>query len=97
MDVEIPDSGLNRSLQAGEALVFSEGNFSGQEQLITADMPGLELNFPAASIRIGPKTGVTCSLRRITGGCPRRSPPIWLGLPVRGWGIKSPCRSKPGH
>jgi uncharacterized protein YgiM (DUF1202 family) len=59
MNQEIGESGLNRTLKQGEALVYSEENYGGQEVWITADTPSLEPDFPAASIRIGPKTGVT--------------------------------------
>jgi len=57
MDQEASESKLERPLGPGEAIVFSEQNYEGQEQLVTADTSLLD--FPAASLRVGPKTGVT--------------------------------------
>lgn len=53
------ESKFERLPKLGEALVFSEQNHEGREQLITADTPSLDTYFPITSLRIGPKTGVT--------------------------------------
>jgi len=57
MDQEASESKLERPLGPGEVIVFSKQNYEGQEQLVTADTSLLD--FPAASLRVGPKTGVT--------------------------------------
>jgi hypothetical protein len=66
MDQEAGESKLERPLGPGEALVFSKPNYEGQEQLVTADAGSLD--FPAASIRTGPKTGVTVFAGENYGG-----------------------------
>jgi uncharacterized protein YgiM (DUF1202 family) len=56
MNQETGESKFDRPLIAGEVLLFSEENYGGQEQLVTANTSSLD--FPIASLRIGPKTGV---------------------------------------
>ena len=51
--------GLERSLEPGEILVYSEENQRGEELLVTKDISKLDDYFPVASFRLGPKTGVT--------------------------------------
>jgi uncharacterized protein YgiM (DUF1202 family) len=60
MDREAAGSKLERPLGPGEALVFSKQNYEGQEQRVTADTENLD--FPAASLKVGPTTGVTVFL-----------------------------------
>jgi uncharacterized protein YgiM (DUF1202 family) len=66
MNQETGESKFDRPLSAGEVLLFSEENYGGQEQRITANTSSLD--FPIASLQIGPKTGVIVFWEENYGG-----------------------------
>jgi uncharacterized protein YgiM (DUF1202 family) len=59
---------LDRPLKSGEILLFSQENFRGAEQLVTADTPHLSPDFIPASLQVGPKTGATLYTQEDFGG-----------------------------
>ena len=53
------EKNLDRPLKPGEVLLFSKASYEGRQRLVTKGTRNLERYFPVASLRMGPRTGVT--------------------------------------